>query len=85
MTAPFSVSSAKPHLLKTVCGFSFTTTDTLTPETPPQRAAQFLNQSVITTLQALVIAMGADLGMWGGINLLEGCGNNNPGANAHVS
>ena len=41
-------------------------------------------QSVITTLQTLVIALGAGLGMWGGINLLEGYGNDNPGANAHV-
>ena len=41
-------------------------------------------QSAITTLQTLVIALGAGLGVWGGINLLEGYGNNNPGANAHV-
>ena len=41
-------------------------------------------QSAITTLQTLVIALGAGLGVWGGINLLEGYGNENPGANAHV-
>ena len=41
-------------------------------------------QSAITTLQTLVIALGAGLGVWGGINLLEGYGNDNPGANAHV-
>ena len=28
---------------------------------------------------------GAGLGIWGAINLLEGYGNDNPGANAHVS
>ena len=27
---------------------------------------------------------GAGLGIWGAINLLEGYGNDNPGANAHV-
>ena len=32
----------------------------------------------------LVIALGAGLGVWGVINLLEGYGNDNPGANAHV-
>ena len=40
--------------------------------------------SAITVLQALVVALGAGLGIWGAINLLEGYGNDNPGANAHV-
>lgn len=40
--------------------------------------------SMIEVLQTLVIALGAGLGVWGGINLLEGYGNDNPGANAHV-
>jgi uncharacterized protein YneF (UPF0154 family) len=31
-------------------------------------------------LQTLVIAIGAGLGIWGVINLLEGYGNDNPGA-----
>ena len=31
-----------------------------------------------------LIALGAGLGIWGTINLLEGYGNDNPGANAHV-
>ena len=35
-------------------------------------------------LQTLVIALGAGLGIWGVINLLEGYGNDNPGANAHI-
>ena len=29
-------------------------------------------------------AIGAGLAVWGVINLLEGYGNDNPGANAHV-
>ena len=37
-------------------------------------------QSSITALQTVVIALGAGLGIWGGINLLEGYGNDNPGA-----
>jgi len=37
--------------------------------------------SAIDTLQILVIALGAGLGAWGVINLLEGYGNDNPGAN----
>ena len=40
--------------------------------------------SAIGVLQTLVIALGAGLGIWGAINLLEGYGNDNPGANAHV-
>lgn len=36
--------------------------------------------SAITVLQTLVIAIGAGLGVWGVINLLEGYGNDNPGA-----
>ena len=40
--------------------------------------------SAISTLQTLVVALGGGLGVWGVINLLEGYGNDNPGANAHV-
>ena len=44
---------------------------------------EFFNQA-ITVLQTLVVAIGAGLGVWGAINLLEGYGNDNPGSNAHV-
>ena len=37
-------------------------------------------EQAITVLQTLVIALGAGLGIWGVINLLEGHGNDNPGA-----
>ena len=40
---------------------------------------QFFNEA-INVLQTLVIALGAGLGVWGVINLLEGYGNDNPGA-----
>ena len=36
--------------------------------------------SAIDTLKTLVIAIGAGLGVWGVVNLLEGYGNDNPGA-----
>ena len=36
--------------------------------------------SAVTTLQTLVIALGAGLAVWGVINLLEGYGSDNPGA-----
>ena len=39
----------------------------------------FFNEAV-NVLQTLVIALGAGLGIWGVINLLEGYGNDNPGA-----
>ena len=37
-------------------------------------------KSAIEVLQSLVIALGAGLGVWGVINLLECYGNDNPGA-----
>ena len=40
--------------------------------------------SAINILQTLVVAIGAGLAVWGVINLLEGYGNDNPGANAHA-
>lgn len=36
--------------------------------------------STIDTLKILVIALGTGLGAWGVVNLLEGYGNDNPGA-----
>ena len=40
---------------------------------------EFFNQ-FITVLQTLVVAIGAGLGVWGVVNLMEGYGNDNPGA-----
>lgn len=39
----------------------------------------FISQA-ITVLQTVVVALGAGLAVWGVINLLEGYGNDNPGA-----
>ncbi len=40
--------------------------------------------AAIALLQTIVVILGAALGVWGLINLLEGYGSDNPGANAHV-
>ena len=40
--------------------------------------------SAIDVLQTLVIALGAGLAVWGVVNLMEGYGNDNPDANAHI-
>lgn len=40
---------------------------------------EFFN-SAITTLSTIVIALGAALCLWGGINLMEGYGSDNPGS-----
>ncbi len=40
--------------------------------------------SAVGVLQTLVITLGAGLAIWGVVNLMEGYGNDNPGANAHV-
>ena len=37
-------------------------------------------QAAIDVLKTLVIALGAGLGVWGAVNLLEAYGNDNPGA-----
>ena len=42
-----------------------------------EKTMEFFN-SAIEVLQTLVIALGAGLGVWGAINLLEGYGNDNP-------
>jgi len=39
-----------------------------------------LFSSAVSTLQTLVVALGAGLAVWGVINLLEGYGSDNPGA-----
>jgi len=36
--------------------------------------------TAVTTLKTLVIALGAGLAVWGIVNLMEGYGNDNPGA-----
>ncbi len=51
---------------------------------PERRPIMAFFNSAIDILQTLVIAIGAGLGAWGVVNLLEGYGNDNPGANAHV-
>ena len=40
--------------------------------------------SAVSTLQTLVVALGAGLAVWGVINLLEGYGSDNPGAKSQV-
>lgn len=49
------------------------------PSLPAIRIMAFFS-SAVSVLQTLVIALGAGLGIWGVINLLEGYGNDNPGA-----
>ena len=46
---------------------------------PANLFMDFFNEA-INVLQTLVIALGAGLGIWGAINLLEGYGNDSPGA-----
>ena len=44
---------------------------------------EFFN-SAVEVLQTLVVALGAGLGVWGAVNLLEGYVSDNPGSNAHL-
>jgi len=40
---------------------------------------EFIN-SAVDVLQTLVVALGAGLGVWGLVNMLEGYGSDNPGS-----
>ena len=44
------------------------------------KGATYKEVHIYGIFQTLVIALGAGLGIWGAINLLEGYGNDNPGA-----
>ena len=44
---------------------------------------EFFN-STVDTLQTIVVGLGGALCVWGGVNLLEGYGADNPASNAHV-
>ena len=45
---------------------------------------EFFN-SAVDTLQTIVVGLGGALCVWGGINLLEGYGQDNPGSKSPVS
>lgn len=40
--------------------------------------------SAMSTLEVIVIALGAGLGVWGVVNLLEGYGGDNAASNAQI-
>ena len=42
--------------------------------------SNFNFDEIINMLIAIVTALGAGLAIWGGVNLMEGYGNDNPGA-----
>ena len=48
-------------------------------QTKEKKQMEFFS-SAVNVLQTLVVALGAGLGIWGVVNLLEGYGNDNPGA-----
>ena len=49
---------------------------------PPEKWRTYMQffASAVTTLQTLVVALGAGLAVWGVVNLLEGYGSDNPGS-----
>lgn len=52
----------------------------LCPKTKTEVKSMQFFTSAVSTLQTLVVALGAGLAVWGVINLLEGYGSDNPGA-----
>lgn len=52
-------------------------------ETDGGKFMEFFN-SAVDTLQTIVVGLGGALCVWGGVNLLEGYGADNPASNAHV-
>lgn len=90
-TTPLQLNTATPQYLRSVGTAAKNRAAFLIPKNQqihffkPQEAAESEDNmaffsSAVTTLQTLVIALGAGLGVWGVINLLEGYGNDNPGA-----
>ena len=67
-----------------ICRGTFTIHQPIRAQRTRRHTFMAFFNSAVTVLQTLVIALGAGLGIWGAINLLEGYGNDNPGANAHV-
>ncbi len=61
------------------CSNSRKMNKTMQNRVPVTKVMEFFT-SAIDTLKTLVIALGAGLGVWGVINLLESYGNDNPGA-----
>ena len=90
-TTPLQLNTATPQHLRSVGTAAKKRAAFFIPKnqnnyfSKPQEAAEsegymaFFN-SAVGVLQTLVIALGAGLGVWGVINLLEGYGNDNPGA-----
>ena len=66
-------------LLRSHSGFAFLGTESAIPNDSGKINMDFFTNA-INVLQTLVIALGGGLCIWGGINLLEGYGNDNPGA-----
>jgi hypothetical protein len=61
-------------------GFRARMSQTKTNESKKEENKMAFFNSAVGVLQTLVVALGAGLGIWGAINLLEGYGNDNPGA-----
>ena len=90
-TTPLQLNTATPQHLRSVGTAAKDKAAFFIPKnrqihfSKPQEAAEsegymaFFN-SAVNVLQTLVIALGAGLGVWGVINLMEGYGNDNPGA-----
>ena len=86
--ARFLIEIGDPAIFLSFCRCTCRGTFTIHQPIRAQRTRRYtfmaFFNSAVTVLQTLVIALGAGLGIWGAINLLEGYGNDNPGANAHV-
>lgn len=75
----FAYRAREPPALKPLCAFNFSTeihTLQFTKIKIMEVIMEFFN-SAVDVLQTLVIALGAGLGIWGVINLLEGYGSDN--------
>ena len=90
-TTPLQLNTAMPQHLRSVGTaadtgrlFSYPKTNKIyffrAAQTAESEDIMAFFQSAVGVLQTLVIALGAGLGVWGVINLLEGYGNDNPGA-----
>lgn len=66
-----------------MCIMSLAAVTAFAAPTGQVNTTDFINKT-ITVLQSVISLIGAGLAVWGVVNLIEGYGNDNPGANAHV-
>lgn len=81
----FTRGAKKATMFATVAGVMASTcaTQAFAAGTGEVDTSSFIT-TACTVLKSVICLIGGGVSLWGVVNLLEGYGNDNPGANAHV-